>query len=135
MTSFTFCVPGQPLAKARPRFARGFKVKTYTPNTTKAYEKLLAYAAKREIKEPFEGQISIKMCGQFKIPASWSEKQKQAAIRGERFPTRPDLDNVIKILMDGLNGVAYEDDGQVVKVEAIKRYGVDPCLVVTVEQL
>jgi len=33
---------------------------------------------------------------------------------------RSDIDNLIKTVLDGLNGVAWEDDTQVVKVEAVK---------------
>lgn len=37
--------------------------------------------------------------------------------------TRPDLDKLIRAVLDGLTGVAYEDDGQVTKVIAQKQYG------------
>ena len=35
----------------------------------------------------------------------------------------PDLDKLIRAVLDGLTGVAYEDDGQVVQIEAQKLYG------------
>jgi Holliday junction resolvase RusA-like endonuclease len=35
----------------------------------------------------------------------------------------PDLDKLIRAVLDGLTGVAYKDDGQVVKITAVKIYG------------
>ena len=35
----------------------------------------------------------------------------------------PDLDKLIRAVLDGLTGVAYEDDGQVVQIHAQKLYG------------
>ena len=36
---------------------------------------------------------------------------------------RPDLDKLIRAVLDGLTGVAYEDDQQVVRLTAQKAYG------------
>ena len=36
---------------------------------------------------------------------------------------RPDIDKLVRAVLDGLTGVAYEDDQQVVKLTAIKEYG------------
>ena len=43
--------------------------------------------------------------------------------RGDIMPTRPDIDNVIKIILDGMNEAAYLDDQQVHMISAEKRYG------------
>ena len=50
-----------------------------------------------------------------------------------RPTTKPDIDNVIKAVLDGLNGVAYADDSQVVALSASKCYSDDPRVVVIVE--
>jgi Holliday junction resolvase RusA-like endonuclease len=34
----------------------------------------------------------------------------------------PDLDKLIRAVLDGLTGVAYKDDGQVVRISAVKIY-------------
>ena len=36
--------------------------------------------------------------------------------------TTPDVDNILKIVLDGLNGVAYADDSQVVEAACRKHY-------------
>lgn len=55
---------------------------------------------------------------------------------GEILPQKkPDIDNVVKIIMDALNGAAYKDDKQVVSVFASKFYDDDPKVIVEVEQV
>jgi Holliday junction resolvase RusA-like endonuclease len=39
----------------------------------------------------------------------------------EESKLRGDVDNYVKSLLDGLNGVAYDDDKQVVNLHAYKR--------------
>ena len=46
--------------------------------------------------------------------------------------TKPDGDNILKVVLDALNGLAYDDDRQVVKMCIIKVYGSNPGLVVQV---
>lgn len=46
---------------------------------------------------------------------------------GKIFPTKkPDIDNVIKVIADALNGVAYDDDKQIIDVSARKVYSETP---------
>ncbi len=60
----------------------------------------------------------------FSIPASWSLKKQRGAAMGEiQHTKRPDLDNVVKAIKDGCNGVAWKDDSQVVSLSARKIYG------------
>ena len=43
------------------------------------------------------------------------------------YPTKkPDADNIAKIVLDALNGVAYTDDTQVINLSVQKRYGEVP---------
>jgi Holliday junction resolvase RusA-like endonuclease len=133
MDPITISLPGPPHGKGRPRFAPGGRV--YTDQKTQAYEQALAWQAKKEMagKTPFEGPISVSVGAFIAIPESWSEKKKQAAIRGEiKAVCVPDADNLIKSALDGLNGIVFKDDRQVIEVMAIKKFSVQPSLVVTV---
>ena len=48
-------------------------------------------------------------------------------LAGRTLPTKkPDADNVMKIILDALNGVAYEDDRQIVALAIRKTYGEKP---------
>lgn len=51
------------------------------------------------------------------------QKRIYAIKNGQELPCKkPDIDNVIKIILDALNGIAYKDDCQVVEVIAVKKY-------------
>ncbi|MDN8078303.1 endodeoxyribonuclease RusA [Burkholderia multivorans] len=113
-----FVVPGKPVAKGRPRFVRrGPHVRTYTPEPTERYENLVKIAARAAMRddEPYAGPVRLIVDIGVPIPASWSEKRQRAAAAGAIGATKkPDADNVVKALKDGMNGVVYGDDGQVV---------------------
>ena len=57
-------------------------------------------------------------------------------LAGEIRPaTKPDLDNVIKAVLDGCNGVAYLDDKQIVELNATARYAETPGVRVVIEEV
>ena len=62
----------------------------------------------------------------YQIPKSWPKARREAARVGDVLPKKPDIDNVIKIVLDGLNGAAFVDDSQVHMVSAEKAYGDEP---------
>lgn len=86
-------VPGRPVPKARPRLGKRGNV--YTPTRTKQYEELVAWKTKEVIKEPFTGNIAVYI---------------KVYVKNNVFP---DLDNIAKSILDGMNKVAYHDDKQV----------------------
>ena len=52
------------------------------------------------------------------------------------FPTvAPDLDKLIRAVLDGLTGVAYEDDSQVILIQATKTYGQNVGAWIGIEQV
>ncbi|TDV39548.1 Holliday junction resolvase RusA-like endonuclease [Paraburkholderia caballeronis] len=125
-----FVVPGNPVAKGRPKFARrGAHVTTYTPEKTERYENLVKLAARDAMcsAEPYPGPIRLIVNIGVAIPASWSMKRQAAAAAGDIGATKkPDADNVVKALKDAMNGVVYVDDGQVVDLWVSKRYARTP---------
>ena len=118
-----FFVHGRPRGKARPRFANGH---TYTPRATINYEREIATSYIAHGGGVHEGQCTVKITAYFSIPKSWPKYRKLEVISEAIMPqTKPDIDNIIKVVLDGLNGVAYYDDKQVVRVAAEKRYSRD----------
>lgn len=122
-----FIIEGKPQGKARPRFSRKSGT-VYTPSKTKQYEKAIRTALLNRLYEELEdydpaGYISIKVDAYFPVPKSWNKAKKASALAGDIYPTsKPDIDNIQKAVLDALNGVAYEDDKQVVRIVATKRY-------------
>lgn len=132
-----FVVPGHPVAKQRPRFARmGSFVKTYTPEKTVNYESLVRLAAAQVMagRDPIEGPLNLLVEIFLTIPASASKKQQSLMAQNVVMPTKkPDGDNVLKAVKDAINGVVWRDDAQVVDGHYRKRYSVTPCVRVTVD--
>lgn len=130
MVVIEFIVPGQPQGKGRPRIGKvGQHARMFTPSKTVAYEGLIALAAQQAMagRPLIEGPVDVNLSLRCQVPASWSGKKRRMALAGEIVPTtKPDVDNVIKAVFDGLNGVLWKDDVQVVNVCVAKRYSADP---------
>lgn len=109
-------IPIQPKGAPRPRVT---KFGTYNAKGYTDYKNAIGLAAKAKIKTPLETSISIDIEFFFEIPPSWSKKKKEAA---GWHKSKPDIDNLIKGVLDGLNGIAYKDDMQVAKIAARKQY-------------
>ncbi len=140
MNALFFTVPGQPVAKGRARsFVRNGHVAHYTPEKTVKYESevkrcaIAAQSAKGGAVALMEGPLSLSVEAYFQIPESWPKVKKAKALAGEIRPvSRPDLDNVVKAIKDGLNMVAWKDDSQVVFLTARKSYSDRPRVMVSV---
>ncbi|EHR1327340.1 TPA: RusA family crossover junction endodeoxyribonuclease [Clostridium perfringens] len=116
-------VTGKIRGKARPRVCRGH---AFTPKDTIEYEKLVRECYKKQDGRYLEGSIKALIIAYYKIPKSYSKKRVQAIRDGLEKPTKkPDADNIAKIILDSLNGIAYKDDSQIVELRVIKRYTED----------
>lgn len=131
-------IPGEPQGKGRPRFARmGKFTRTYTPRKTHDYELAvqIAYANAYAGEEPAPKgtPVCVEIEALYGIPKSASKAKREAMICGNIRPLKKvDIDNLIKIILDSLNGVAWEDDVQVVQVAAEKWYSEEPKVVVRI---
>lgn len=128
MKRFNMTVPITPVPKARPRFTRAGR--TYTPKKTADYEKAIA-AVWRQVTKNFkydpEQPLYVNLV--FGLPIAKSTpkgKAEQMAQGIIRHTKKPDADNLAKAVMDALNGVAWEDDSQVVRVSIFKEYAKEP---------
>jgi Holliday junction resolvase RusA-like endonuclease len=134
-----FIVPGQPVPKGRPKFARrGKNVVAYTPAKTVAYETLVQRAAGEAMagRAPTLRPVKLVVSLALEVPSSWSKRRRAMAIAGEiRATKKPDADNVLKGLKDGCNGIVWKDDAQVVNIELSKAYGAEPHAAVRVLEL
>ena len=126
----TFVVEEACQAKQRPRVNRQTG-RIYTPNATHKYEKKVKEAYGDN--PPFSGFIKIKITFLFKIPKSYNQKQRSAALEGNLRPTKADIDNYIKSILDGLNGIAYEDDRYVYSIEAEKKFAEESKTIIEIE--
>ena len=133
-----FRVGGPPKGKSRPRpfiNQRG-KLAMATPSRTKAYEETVAVLAANAMRgrPPLDGPLAVTIVARFAIAKSWSNKRKQRAAAGAELPTRdPDIDNIVKSILDGCEGIVFLNDNQVVRLAADKRFDQQPGVDVRVE--
>ncbi|MBG0220426.1 RusA family crossover junction endodeoxyribonuclease, partial [Clostridioides difficile] len=115
-------IDGEPVGKERPRM-NTYAKRTYTPNKTRDYEELIRWLYQSKVKHCFTGYIKMTLRCYYSIAKSNSKKVKEQKRNNVLRPSKkPDIDNVVKIVADALNEIAYKDDTQIVEVVASKYY-------------
>lgn len=106
------------VAAARPRVTQrgGFAHAYDDPKHAKAmaYIADLYTQARGTIRATYSGPVILSVVSHRHIPSS---RKKHA---GEQDTIKPDADNVLKLVMDALTGIAYKDDAQVVAAIPMK---------------
>ena len=125
-----FTVYGAAVPKQRPRISGR---RAYTPKRTKDYEErvLNAFRSSYSGFYPAFGKdtpVSVEIRIGQAIPKSWPKKKRLQAELGDIVPLsrNGDIDNIAKSILDALNGFAYEDDCQVVRLKITKSYSMEP---------
>jgi Holliday junction resolvase RusA-like endonuclease len=125
----TFTIYGDIVAQQRPKFARiGKYIQTYDPKPCKEYKKVVQLFANQAVAQqkgfvPYEGPVEVVVWFFFAIPKSYSMAKRMDAANGRIRPTgRPDLDNLVKGVMDAVNGILWKDDSIVVALHTKKYY-------------
>jgi len=135
----TFEVPGQPRGKERPRWTMVSSTAiVYTPRNTRGYEDMIrTYYQVKNLHKFEKGEaLEVSAIAYYKIPTSAKKGHKVLMLKGEMLPTKkPDIDNIIKIVLDALNGVAYYDDSQVCRVNFMKMYSENPRLKILIRNI
>lgn len=115
-----------PVGKGRPR--RGKNGIFYTPKQTKDFEKFISKSAQSQLEslhmlKPLDGPVFLDVIFLLPIPKSFTGKRRRECESGLKLPlVSPDIDNLAKSLLDGLNGILYHDDKQVVQLCLRKIY-------------
>lgn len=134
----TFVIVGLPVAKGRPKFFRkGNFMGTYTPSKTKEYEdSVISQALPHKPAVPLDIPLAVELRFYFPVPQSASKKFKLKAISGMTpVAKRPDLDNLIKSVLDPLNTIFWTDDKLIVELTAKKYYSEPPRIEVMIAEI
>ncbi|MGF7145326.1 Holliday junction resolvase RusA-like endonuclease [Anaerotaenia torta] len=116
----SFTIPGPPQGKAR---ARTTYHGTYTPEKTVLYENLIKLMYQQQTDYMSEKPLEVFIMACYEPPKSTSKKMREQMLSRAMHPTKkPDIDNIAKVVLDALNGVAYKDDTQVVQLTMSKVY-------------
>lgn len=126
MQCIKFTIDGVPVPKGRPRFARrGKHVMAYTPDKTLQAERQVALIASQHVAKPLSGAISVSLDFYMPIPKA-TAKSRLPQIENSPHIKRPDADNLAKLVMDALNGLAWNDDSQIANLFITKQYSENP---------
>ncbi len=135
-----FVIAGEPRGKGRPRFEKkGRFVKTYTPDETVVYENLIRLEYERQCGGIFfakELPLEMEVTAYYTIPKSASRKKAALMETGRLRPLKKvDSSNLLKVIEDALNTVAYHDDVQIVETRVSRFYGMTPRVEVTIRDI
>lgn len=130
---YEFTIHAPPKGKERPRIGKGT---TYTPKATKDYEKLVQdeYALQCGHRFADDVMLGMTVMAWYEIPKSTNKKNREKMLWNIIRPTKkPDIDNILKLIADALNGIAYRDDAQIVQAHIFKGYSDNPRVEVEIE--
>lgn len=133
---YEFEVPGKVIGKGRPRLNTYTGV-VYTPTKTKDYETLVEqyFLLKYPRFKILEGRLKVSILAYFAIPKSTKKSDINEMLENNISPTKkPDIDNIVKIVLDSMNRFAFKDDIQITKLEVEKRYGLEEKVCIKIEE-
>ena len=130
-----FVIDGKIKGKGRPRFTKYGH--TYTPEGTVSYENLIKLQFGISCGKWYsEMPLKMKITAIHGVTKSTSKKNRLLMLQDIIKPTKkPDADNIIKVICDALNGIAYKDDTQIVDLTMKKIYGEPERVIVEIEEI
>ena len=133
---YEFEVPGKVIGKGRPRL-NSYTGVVYTPTRTKDYESLVEqyFLLKYPRFKALEGRIKINIIAYFSIPKTTKKADINEMLENNISPTKkPDIDNIVKAVLDSMNKFAFKDDNQITKLEVEKKYSLEDKVYVKIEE-
>ena len=133
---YEFEVPGKVIGKGRPRL-NSYTGIVYTPTRTKDYESLVEqyFLLKYPRFKVLEGRIKVSIIAYFSIPKTTKKADINEMLENNISPTKkPDIDNIVKSILDSMNKFAFKDDNQITKLEVEKKYSMEDKVYVKIEE-
>lgn len=133
---YEFEVPGKIIGKGRPRL-NSYTGVVYTPTRTKDYESLVEqyFLLKYPRFKVLEGRIKVSIIAYFSIPKTTKKADINEMLENNISPTKkPDIDNIVKAILDSMNKFAFKDDNQITKLEVEKKYAIEDKVYVKIEE-
>ena len=133
---YEFEVPGKVIGKGRPRL-NSYTGAVYTPTRTKDYETLVEqyFLLKYPKFKVLEGRIKVNIVAYFLIPKTTKKIDINEMLENNISPTKkPDIDNIVKVVLDSMNKFAFKDDNQITKLEVEKKYALEEKVYIKIEE-
>ena len=134
--TYEFEVPGKVVGKGRPRLNTYTGI-VYTPTKTKDYETLVEqyFLLKYPKFKMLEGRIKVSIVAYFSIPKNTKKSDINEMLDNNISPTKkPDIDNIVKAVLDSMNKFAFKDDNQITKLEVEKIYSLEDKIYIKIEE-
>lgn len=107
-------IPGRPAPQGSKRHL-GNGIMVESSKAVKPWRVDVAWAAREAFLSPMDGPVRLELGFVMPRPKSAPKKSTPAAIK------RPDLDKLVRAVMDAITGVVVVDDSQIVHLVATKR--------------
>ena len=133
---YEFEVPGKVIGKGRPRL-NSYTGIVYTPTKTKDYETLIEqyFLLKYPKIKMIDGRIKVSIIAYFSTPKATKKSDINEMLENNISPTKkPDIDNIVKVVLDSMNKFAFKDDNQITKLEVEKRYSLEDKIFIKIEE-
>jgi len=133
---YEFEVPGKVIGKGRPRL-NTYTGTVYTPTKTKDYETIVEqyFLLKYPKFKALEGRLKVSIIAYFEIPKSTKKSDIGEMLENNISPTKkPDIDNIVKVVLDSMNKFAFRDDTQITKLEVEKVYSLEEKIFIKIEE-
>lgn len=134
--TYEFEVPGKVIGKGRPRL-NSYTGVVYTPTKTKDYETLVEqyFLLKYPRFKALEGRIKVNIIAYFSTPKTIKKSDINEMLENNISPTKkPDIDNIVKVVLDSMNKFAFKDDNQITKLEVEKKYALEDKVYIKIEE-
>ena len=130
-------VPGAPKGWSRPADSPFGGRHRFTPKKQRVEQTLIGLLAARAMagRTMLTGAIDLRVGAFFEVPKSWAKAKRAAALQGQPHKSKPDADNICKLLKDALNNVVWVDDCQVSDLAIRKRYSDTARLVIEIRAI
>lgn len=120
-------IEGDPVSWARPRFNKG-----------RGFTAPKQREAKNDLQQLFQDVWQgdpIPRGFPVSIEVEFLFRARRKMDIGQFKATKPDLDNLLKLLLDSANGILFWDDGQVVQTTMIKKWAKEAATIIRIESL
>lgn len=119
-----YVIPGNPISLKRPRFSSATK-RMYNSQRNEMLVLSIGLQSQHDNEPLHEGPLHMDVTFYMPIPASMTKKNQEKLIMQPNH-SRPDLDNLIKLVADISNGIIYKDDAAIASISAKKVYDINP---------
>ena len=122
MEPHVFRINAEPAGMKRPRAVRtktGVMMHNDTRHVSHYLKQLIQAAVRCRIRKPLTGPVAVQIAAWFTRPKN--KVRKTLPMPAEWHLVKPDGDNIAKLVLDALNGIAWHDDNAVCELVVRKR--------------